>query len=102
MSDQDLIGRLIDIEHQAASLLFDAQTEADKRLAQVRLDADANFKTEYEKIIAHEEKKYHEQKNQIDTDYQEKINAYYDSVRSLPLDKKAGTLLLDSLFFAGN
>ncbi|MGL4986737.1 MAG: hypothetical protein ACRC5H_06315 [Treponemataceae bacterium] len=102
MSDQDLIGHLIDIEHQAASLLFDAQTEADKRLAQLRFDADMAFKAEYEKIIADEEKILEEQTAQIDAVYKAKMDAYYESVNSFPLNQKAGMLLLDSLLFSGN
>lgn len=47
----DTLGHLIEIESKAAAMLMDAQTEADRRTAEARSQADADYKTQYEKLV---------------------------------------------------
>ena len=60
MTETDVIGHLIDIEHQAAELLLDTQTEADRRITEAKAKADAMYKEQYESMIAEFENKYKE------------------------------------------
>src|SRR5574344_831557 len=46
----DVIGHLLDVEHEASGMLLDAQREADKRTADASAKADLEFKTKYKKI----------------------------------------------------
>ena len=50
--DKDVLAHLLDIENSVAGFVLEAQTEADKRIAAAKEEAEKEYKLEYNKIIA--------------------------------------------------
>ncbi len=99
MAEEDIIGHLIGVEHEAASLLLDAQVEADKRGAAARVKADAEFKSAYEKITAELEERFAAETKKTDDEHSAVFSSFKKELEELRQDKTAFSSLLDSLLF---
>lgn len=100
MTETDVIGHLIDIEHQAAELLLDTQTEADRRVTEAKAKADAMYKEQYESMIAELENKYKEEATAVENGHDTVMKKYCDSVDCTATDTVAFNALLDKLLFS--
>ncbi|MFI3257986.1 MAG: hypothetical protein R3Y36_06790 [Spirochaetales bacterium] len=95
----DILGHLIDIEHNAASILFDAQTEADKRIAEARIQASTDYKTQYEKLITEFEKDYHEKINLNEHEHETAVKAFKTEIDKTAKDINSFNSLFETLLF---
>lgn len=98
-ADISVIEHLIDIEQEAASLLFDAQTEADNRVKVARTAADSEYKKGYEVMISEMEASFADAKAITQQKHDEEFNQYKDSVNNFPKDTAGFETLLESMLF---
>lgn len=97
--EQDIFGHLLDVEASAANLVFDAQVEADKRLAGAKAEAETEYKVEYDKIIKELEANFLSQK-QAEDELQDRTYKEFDShLISLKKDFSKFQDYLDTYFF---
>ena len=98
-TETDTLGHLIEIEHKAASLLMDAQTEADKRTAEARSQADADYKAQYETLVSQMEADADERMQAISTEYDARFDTYKAAIGNCTQDTAAFNALLKKLLF---
>lgn len=99
MNSVDVIGHLIDMEHEAGGLLLDAQMEADRRIAAAKLEADACFKTEYNKFVKELEASYNEEILAMTRAHEQSMDEYVQSIKSAKQNKESFAAFLDSVLF---
>ena len=100
MTEIDVIGHLLDVEQQAAEMLLEAQTEADRRISEARNQADADYKVQYEKIVAEFEKDFAVNVKEVEDSHSDIMAKYRETIESTQTDKASFTSLLDKLLFA--
>lgn len=98
MDGQDVIGHLMDVEREAASLLSDAQKEADRRKTVQSEASSRSFKEAYERFIADQELRLAEGKAEIDCARDEELAAFQKRIESLPMDRASFENYLASVF----
>ncbi len=96
--EQDVIGHLIDVERLAYDLLLDAQTEADRRKAAVKEQAEREFRSEYEKIVTELESDKATAIASCDERQAREYAEYDTRLSSLTQDRTAFNDYLDSIF----
>ena len=99
-TESDVISHLLGLEQEAASLLMEAQTAADKRISESRAKADEVYKKEYTALIEAAEKAVNEEREKINFNHEEAFSAYKKKLESCEKDVSAFNALLDKLFFA--
>ncbi len=97
--EKDIFGHLLDIENSAASLVFDAQVEADKRIAAAKAEAEKEYKTEYEKLIAGFEDNLLKEKAAVDNNLKDEYKMFDEHLSLLKKNYKKFDGYLDSYFF---
>lgn len=98
-TETDTLGHLIEIEHKAASLLMDAQTEADKRTAEARSQADADYKAQYEILVSQMEADADKRIGDLKEKHNALFSAYRNELASCAQDTAAFNDLLKKLLF---
>lgn len=98
--EKDVIAHLLEIEQQAEMLLKNAQLEADKRIAEVKLRADETYKEEYKKIVSGLEQEYEVKKTSLEKQHRESFDAYKAELEAIPLNKDSFKSFLDKKLFA--
>lgn len=93
----DVIGHLIDVERNAASLLADAQAEADKRISSARAKADEMYRAQYTAIVDSEEAAYAQKSDELKRQCEKTITDYKTRIGAVAKDTAAFTALLDKL-----
>lgn len=93
----DVISHLIDVEHRAAVFTTEAQTEADRRIANARSKADEAFRAQYSKIVADEEAQFAQKTAELTKSYESAVSAYKTTVAAASKDEPAFVALLDKL-----
>ncbi len=101
MSEIDVISHLMDVENQASSLIFEAQTVAEKNISDARAKAETLYKEHYENLISEFESKYSQDTDRIFHDKQKSFEEYQQKTQSLRQDVKSFNELLESLLFEG-
>lgn len=99
MEETDVISHLIEVERQAATLLMDAQVEADKRISAAKTKADEKYRSGYEKAVADVEAEFKTAIGQISVKHDEVFSQYIDEVKAVPKNEAAFNELLDNLLF---
>ena len=92
-TETDTLGHLIEIEHKAASLLMDAQTEAGKRTA------DADYKAQYETLVSQMEADADKRIGDLKEKHNALFSAYRNELASCAQDTAAFNDLLKKLLF---
>ncbi len=95
--ETDVIGHLIDIEQQAATMLFDAQTEADRRITEAKSKADDQYKAGYEKLVSSLEDSFSSKKKALLEDHQKQIDSFKAGVENTPKTEDQFNQLLKEL-----
>lgn len=98
MVAQDVIGHLIDVERLAYDLLLDAQTEADRRKTVAKEEADRDYRSAYEKIIARLETKLAKNKQVCDERLAAEYVSFDEEISSITKDITSFSTYLDSIF----
>lgn len=97
--NEDIFNHLLDVESQAANMLFDAQEEADSKVANVKKQLEEEFKVFYDKIVENEEKRFEDEKSKIDLSVKKSIEEYVEKLQSVPLDYQSFNTAIDDFFF---
>ena len=95
----DTLGHLLELESRAASLLLDAQTEADRRTAEARAQAEADYKKQYEQIVADMEAGTEKHIGELKRQYDADLDAYKTELSAYNRDTDAFDGLLKNLLF---
>ncbi len=96
---EDILGHLIQIENDAATILFDAQSEADKRTQQARVKADSEFKSQYDELIGRLEKMSEEKMSELASQHTETIERFKIDLQETKKDIGAFNSLMGNLLF---
>lgn len=99
MSEIDVISHLMNVENQASSLIFDAQTVAEENINEARAKADSIYKERYDNLIKDFESNLTETKNKILQENRNSFQEYQQKIQSVAQDEKSFNALLDSLLF---
>ena len=101
MSEIDVISHLMNVENQAATLIFEAQTVAEKNISDARATAENLYKQKYENLINDLESDYSEKIQKILKNNKNSFNEYQQKIQDLPQDIESFNKLLDTLLFEG-
>ena len=101
MSENNVISHLMNVENQASTLIFEAQTVAEKNISDARATAENLYKQKYEKLLNELELDYSEKIQKIIQNNKNSFNQYQQKIQDLPQDEKSFNELLDSLLFEG-
>ena len=101
MSEIDVISHLMNVENQASTLIFEAQTVAEKNISDARATSENLYKQKYEKLLNELELDYSEKIQKIIQNNKNSFNQYQQKIQDLPQDEKSFNELLDSLLFEG-
>ena len=99
MNETDIIGHLIQIESEAANMIMDAQTEADRRITEAKKKADDLYKEKYDNLINSLEANLQESKSKIDLEYDNLFNEFKENTTTVSQDKRMLNQKLDSYLF---
>ena len=97
MDNDEVLGHLLKIESEAAALVNDAQTEADRRIAEAEKQNRASFEEHYQEELKRLESEFQIFREQVRRQYQEEINTYREKVSSVDVDANAFSALLNRL-----
>ena len=99
MGETDVIGHLIDIEREAAEILFDAQEKSDSAISAAKSEAESEFKAGYEAAVKECESSYEQNREKITKEYNEQMQKFEEKVKSAPKDVSGFNNFLDELLF---
>ncbi len=97
-TEVNVINHLLNVEHKASELISGAQAEADKRIAASRAQAEAEYKKQYDVVIAGFEADYKSRTAELAREHSETISRYKSDVQNSEQDIQPFTKLLDTLF----
>ncbi len=98
--ESDVIEHLLSLEHEASSLLVDAQTTADKRVSEARARADEAYKKQYGELLSKADVELKSESDKITKNHEAAFSAYQNRISASEKDVPAFNALLDKLFFA--
>lgn len=96
----DIIRHLLDVEHNASSMLVDSQKEADKRTSAARAKADADFKSQYSQICLKIESDEKSEKENLNSKHNEVISKFKEGLDCIPKQVEPFNNLLEKILFA--
>ena len=97
--ETDILGHLIDVEHKAASMLSEAQAEADRRATRARQTAEAEYRERYTQRVEQMEADADERMQAISTEYDARFDTYKAAIGNCTQDTAAFNALLKKLLF---
>lgn len=98
--ESDVIKHLLGLEQEAASLLSEAQSAADKRISESRAAAEEAYKKQYSELLANADVELKSECDKISKNHENSFAAYRDRISASGKDVTAFNALLDKLFFA--
>lgn len=98
--EASVIDHLIEVERHASALLQEAHEEADKRISKARAQADEAFHSQYESIVAAEEKAYDERSGGLAIAYQTAVDDYKADILASAKDTAAFASFCDKVLKA--
>jgi hypothetical protein len=99
-AELNILGHLLKIEADAAAMADDAQAEADRRVAESEKQNRVRYDGEYGRQAEELDKAFEEGAARIRADYQAQLEAYRESLDSIPVDQGRFSALVDK-FLAG-
>ena len=97
--NEDIFNSLLDVEQDASNMVFEAQLEADDKIASVKKELDKKYNAEHEKIVSQLESDFIEQKKLTDVVAKKELDSYQDSLISIKPNFVAFNKILDDYFF---
>ena len=95
MEDHEFLQHLLSLEKEASTLVYEAQEEADRRIA----DGEKQHRARYEEVYAREveflESNYAQNYAAIKENYRQQLELYRESLKTQPLDMKAFSSLAE-------
>ena len=101
MDEQDVLRHLLEVESNAASLVNDAQAEADKRVAENEKQNRSRFDDKYNQEVSLLEKNYQDAISKVKDEYDEDLRAYRESFKNEKINRDAFIGLAESFLFKG-
>ena len=101
MDEQDVLQHLLDLENRAATLVNDAQAEADRRLAEGEKENRAHYDEVYSAEVEGLEASYIQNIARVKQDYSTQLEKYLESIKAIPLDRDSFASLAERLLFTG-
>jgi F0F1-type ATP synthase membrane subunit b/b' len=96
---QGVLNHLLKVESQASVLVDDAQSEADRRVAEHEKESRARYDERYGLEAAELNGEYEKAVLAVKEDYKRQLEAYRESLEAMPVHADAFSRLADSLFF---
>ena len=96
--DEDIFNYLIDLEGEAANMIFEAQMEADEKVASVKKLLDDKYETFSDAVIKELDSLLEEQKKEVDLAAKKEVEDYKEKIYGHPLDYEAFAKKLDAYF----
>ncbi|MDR2178432.1 MAG: hypothetical protein LBP20_10400 [Treponema sp.] len=96
-AEGNILGHLLRIEADAASLVDDAQAEADRRVAESEKQNRSRYDEVYAREAAELDRAFEEEITRIRADYQNQLEAYRKSLDAIPVDQRCFSALMDEL-----
>jgi len=101
MENQEILQHLLEIESKAATLVDDAQAEADRRVAEAEKQNRARYDEQYAKEVETLEETFSRDVALAKENYRKQLEDYHDSLKAQPPDTKAFFLLAEKLLVSG-
>ena len=99
MDDHEVLQHLLNLESEAATLVTDAQTEADRRVAEGEKRNRARYDEIYSAEVAALEASYSRDIGIVREDYRKQMEDYLEGLKSIPLDVNAFSSLAEEILF---
>lgn len=99
MDQQDVLQHLLEVEASAASLVADAQTESDNRIAEAEKQSRFAYNEVYGKRVGELEEDYTKSANEIENTYSKLLQQYHVQLDSLPVNREAFNLAVAGYLF---
>jgi regulator of protease activity HflC (stomatin/prohibitin superfamily) len=96
VDEQTVLQHLLSIEANAAALIDDAQAEADRRTAEAERQNRTRFDEEYAREAALLNENYEKETAVLKEDYRFQLEAYRQSLDSMPVDSEKFFRLVES------
>jgi vacuolar-type H+-ATPase subunit H len=97
MENHEILQHLLEIENKAATLVDDAQTEADRRVSEGEKQNRARYDEQYAGEVAALEEAFSRDIAQAREDYRKQLEEYHNSLKAMPSDTKAFFSLAEKL-----
>jgi len=97
MDDREVLQHLLNLDSKAASLVNDAQAEADRRVSEAEKQNRAHYDEVYSAEVAELEASYSKNISRVKEDYRTQLDDYLESLRSIPLDRASFSSLAEKL-----
>jgi len=97
MDDHEVLQHLLNLDNKAASLVSDAQAEADRRLSEGEKQNRAHYDDVYSAEVAELEASYLENIARVKEDYSTQLDAYLESLKAITLDRASFSSLAEKL-----
>jgi len=101
MENHEILQRLLEIEGKAATLVDDAQAEADKRVSEGEKQHRARYDEQYAREVQALEEAFSRDVALAKEDYRRQLEEYHNSLKALPPDTKAFFSLAEKLLVSG-
>lgn len=98
--NEDIFNNLIEVEGEAANMLFEAQVEADDKISAVKKATDEEYKKAHDKMIEELNVKFESEKKRVDSEAQEELDDYLTELKNKSVDYDAFKKIIDEYFFA--
>lgn len=98
--EQNVIGHLLDVEKDAEMLVFEAQSEASKRITAARVEADAEYKKKYADLAQKLESDYQGKISELTSEHDKILERYKSDVQNAEKDVNSFNSFLESILFS--
>ncbi|MDR0669683.1 MAG: hypothetical protein LBF95_06345 [Treponema sp.] len=98
---ENILAHLLKIEADAASLVDDAQAEADRRIAESEKQNRSRYDEEYARKAGELDRAFEEEIGRIRADYQDQLEAYRKILDAISVDQGRFSALMDDLLTRG-
>jgi vacuolar-type H+-ATPase subunit H len=97
MEDKNILQHLLEVEGKAASLVNDAQEEADRRIKEAEEQNRLVFDGEYQKLTAELETECQKELDKTKAEYDKSLDEHRESLDAMPRDNNAFSAMAFSL-----
>lgn len=99
MAEQEVnaINHLLEIEQNAKAMTDSAKVTADKKISAAKVEADAAFKAQFDKIVMQNESEYQEKTKAALDEKEKQVKDYKEKISAVPVDNDSFNKFLDKV-----
>jgi vacuolar-type H+-ATPase subunit H len=97
MDDHEVLQHLLGLEQEASALVDDAAAEADRRVSEGEKQNRVRYEDAYARDVESLEAHYTQNIANAREDYRKQLEAYRESLKTMPLDTEAFSSLAEKL-----